>query len=64
MNGWSSSPGNMLGFKGCRKREEEICLGRQALSCKVRREDPNESFQELSTIGAGEATDPAVRRAV
>lgn len=64
MNGWSSSPGNMLGFKGCRKWEEEICLGRHALSCKVRREDPDESFQELSTLGAGEATDPAVRRAV
>ena len=34
------------------------------MSCKVRRDDPDESSQELSTLGAGEAADPAVRRAV
>ena len=45
-------------------RKEEICLGRHVLSCKVRREDPDESFQERSILGAGEAADPAVRRAV
>ena len=33
-------------------------------SWKVRRDNPDESFQELSILGAGEAADPAVRRAV
>lgn len=37
-----------------------MSLGRHALSCTVRREDPDELFQELSTLGVGKATDPAV----
>ena len=41
-----------------------MSLGRHALSCTVRREDAGELFLELSTLGAGEATGPAVRSAV
>lgn len=55
----------MPGSKGCRELEKGVkSLGRYALSCRVRREDPDELFQELSSLGAGEATDPAVPRAV
>lgn len=55
----------MLGSKQCSEWKQEVkSLGRHALSCRVRREDPDELFQELSILVEEEATDPAVRSTV